>query len=273
MEPRTLGCRTDLIFHRFEGVVRDRGDYLLIRTPSNPTYHWGNFLLFAEAPEAGDLARWTALSKEEIGEPEKVGHLVFGWDSVERGELEPFLKAGFELEQSLVMMAERVKPPPKLNPEVETRSLESDADFEAAIELQGLLGLEDNFEPEGYRIFRERKMAGYRSMIRAGRGCWFGAFLDGRLVGDMGLFWDGDLGRFQAVSTHPDYRRRGIAGTLLSFVGGYGLAQAGLERLVIVADDAYFAKDLYHALGFEIAERQWGVGWHAGLGALGLTPS
>ena len=54
MHIRSLGWRTDLIFPRFDGVVTDRGDYLVVRTPSNPGFYWGNFLLL-DAP-AGPLA-------------------------------------------------------------------------------------------------------------------------------------------------------------------------------------------------------------------------
>ncbi len=46
MQIRSLAYQTDLFFPRFDGEVVDRGDYTVIRTPSNPTFHWGNFLLF-----------------------------------------------------------------------------------------------------------------------------------------------------------------------------------------------------------------------------------
>jgi hypothetical protein len=47
MNVKSLGYRTDLIFPTFDGEIIDRGDYLVIRTPKNPTFYWGNFLLFA----------------------------------------------------------------------------------------------------------------------------------------------------------------------------------------------------------------------------------
>lgn len=62
MQVNSLGYRTDLIFHRFDGQVLDRGDYLVIKTPTNPTFYWGNFLLFAEPPGDGDDVRWTMLA-------------------------------------------------------------------------------------------------------------------------------------------------------------------------------------------------------------------
>jgi len=37
MKVHSLGYQTDLIFPAFDGEVIDRGDYLVIKTPSNPT--------------------------------------------------------------------------------------------------------------------------------------------------------------------------------------------------------------------------------------------
>ena len=62
----SLVYETNLIFHRLEGEVADRGDYLCIRTPANPTFYWGNLLIFKAPPRAGDLARWEALFAAEI---------------------------------------------------------------------------------------------------------------------------------------------------------------------------------------------------------------
>jgi hypothetical protein len=47
----SLGFRTDVALRVLEGAkVTDRGDYLIIRTPDNPDFWWGNFLLLARLP-------------------------------------------------------------------------------------------------------------------------------------------------------------------------------------------------------------------------------
>ena len=66
MEVRSLAYRTDLIFPTFDGEIFDRGNYLVIRTPSNPTFYWGNFLLFDQPPSKGDYSRWQEKFVEEI---------------------------------------------------------------------------------------------------------------------------------------------------------------------------------------------------------------
>jgi hypothetical protein len=90
---RSLAYRTDLIFPRFDGQIADRGDYLVITTPSNPTFWWGNYLLFRAPPAHGDFGRWVEAFTREIGPRERVGHMVFGIDGTDgdAGEVEPFL--------------------------------------------------------------------------------------------------------------------------------------------------------------------------------------
>ena len=58
MDIRSLGFRTDLRLLEMTGSeIEDRGTHLVIRTPSNPTYFWGNFLLLKQRPFPGASAR------------------------------------------------------------------------------------------------------------------------------------------------------------------------------------------------------------------------
>ncbi len=68
-----------------------------------------------------------------------------------------------------------------------------------------------------------------------------------------------DLGgtvRFQTVETHPDHRRRGLAGWLVYTAGTQGLRRFDAQRLVIVADPHGPAINLYRSLGFVATEHQ-----------------
>lgn len=257
MQPTSLGYRTDLIFHRFEGEVIDGDRYLVIRTPSNPDYRWGNFLIFDAPPQPGDLGRWDALFEREVGVPTRIRHKLFAWDTADgdNGVVDDFLEAGFELGGEVVMATDTLSPPQRYNHEVEVRALQTDADFAEHIDLH-VLCWEGRDDGAGYRAFYEARTDSYRRMIAAGLGSWFGAFLDGRLVADMGIFVEADLARYQSVVTHPDFRRRGICGTLLFEVGRFALETLEAKTLVIVADERGFAKNIYAAAGFRVRERQ-----------------
>ena len=138
MNIQSLGYKTDLFFPRFDGEVVDRGDYTVVRTPSNPTFHWGNFLLFDRPPAAGDFERWQRLFAEEIGKPSDIGHVAFGWDTVngEKGDLQSFLDAGLRPNSSVVLTASAVNPPPKVNADCVIRPLREDWEWESATEAQ-----------------------------------------------------------------------------------------------------------------------------------------
>src|SRR5260370_12802330 len=54
VDVRSLGYRTDLMVRLLDGSqVEDRGDYLAVRSPQNPTFWWGNFLLMSATPLRG----------------------------------------------------------------------------------------------------------------------------------------------------------------------------------------------------------------------------
>jgi len=240
---------------RLQGsVVADGGDHLVIRTPDNPTFHWGNYVLAGQSwldRPLGELV--TLFHAEHPG----AGHLALGVDGVdgrvwgerERGE------CGLEVETSVVMTASRVKPPLRPNTEAVCRMLASDAEWAAAVDLQS--AEHGEFDPQAHRDFVRRLMSARRQQQEAGLGGWFGAFVGGELLCDLGLFTDGSgLGRFQSVETVPSARRRGLASTLVHHVSLVGLHDFGIRRLVMVADPDYSAIRVYRALGFADSETQ-----------------
>lgn len=260
MNLRSLGYRTDLIFPRFDGSVVDRGDYLVIRTPANPSYRWGNFLLFDQPPGAGDVERWAQIFAAEIGAPPDVGHMAFGWDAPDgdEGLAQPFIDAGFRMLRSDVLTTDVTRPPPRPNATIAMRPMSSDADWKQALELLIIYG-SDGDESPGYIEFSRRAMARYRAMAEAGRGAWVGAFDGERLVGGLGIYVEEGLGRFQAVGTHPTCRGMGVCGTLVHWSARYALERLGAERLVIVAERPSQAARIYESVGFRPAERQIGM--------------
>ncbi len=262
MNVRSLSYRTDLFFPAFEGEILDRGDYLTVRTPTIPTFYWGNFLLFAHPPRQGDDVRWRELFSREIGDPPAVEHQAFGWDSPEgeTGVISPFLALGFVLNLDLVLTSSRPQPPARPATSLHVRPLASDADWAAAIDLQ-VLCREAGHDEAGHREFRTQSMDRYRRMSLAGRGDWYGAFSRNQLVASLGLFHQDGSGRFQSVITHPDHRRHGIASSMVYEAGCRAIAHYGLKTLVIVAEQDSSAARLYASVGFVPAEKTAGLTW------------
>jgi RimJ/RimL family protein N-acetyltransferase len=269
----SLGWRTDLIFARFDGQVIDRGNHLCVRTPGNPTFWWGNFLLFQHAPGPGDLERWTALFEEEIASRQPDSrHRAFGVDVRERLVLPPaFAAAGFTLAEAtvLTLAREQLLAPTKAMPAgVSFEVLDLPRDGAAVVDKQVAVD-SGRFEPTGYREFAQRQIERYAAMQAAGLGRWFGlvARVDGRavLVASCGLFRASTraddpasrLGRFQYVSTHPAWRRRGLCTALVHAVCRHGFDAMGLDTLVMVADPDDVAIGVYESLGYRRGTSTW----------------
>ena len=232
--------------------VTEADGYLVIRSPDNPAFWWGNFLLLAAPPEPGSAASWLATFGAEFPEAK---HVALGVDSTTPEVLVPadFLDAGLLPERASVMIAARVREPDWLNHDAEVRALVSDDDWVQSVELSIRCAEDETVD----RDFLDRRAAARRSVTEQGHGAWFGAFHDGRLVAQLGLFGtDVGLARFQSVETDPAARRRGLAGTLLWHAGRYGLETLGAKILVIVADPAAEAIRLYRSVGFTDAETQ-----------------
>ena len=243
----SLGYRTDLFFSRLSGEVEDLGEYLCIRTPSNPTFWWGNFVLFKRAPEKDDANHWLEVFHLEHPDAQ---HIAIGFDGTEPGDVSGF---PLTLQTSSVMTANALHEPAHPIREAELRPLLNDADWDARLTLSRAV---HNTWGDG---FLERSNVSHRKQTEAGHGKFFGAFLDRQLVSSLGIFNTGDgLGRFQTVETHPQFERRGLCGTLTHFAGQYALQGMNVQTLVMVADPLYHAQRVYESVGFRVTEPQFG---------------
>jgi ribosomal protein S18 acetylase RimI-like enzyme len=248
-----LAFRTDLAMLEHSGSrVEDHGTHLVVRTPDNPTYWWGNFLLLPTPPAGVDEAEgWLRAFEEEFP---GTRHRAFGVDGRDgsRDDLAPFAGIGMSLDVSTVMTASTVHEPPRPNDDATYRPLGSDADWQQQIELT-MAGENDAYD----RPFVTAQAAAQRRLVDAQYGAWWGAFEGERLLASMGLFTASPgLARFQHVKTHPDARGRGLAGTLVHRVSRYGFEELGAQTLVMVADPDYHAIRIYRSVGFTDSERQ-----------------
>ncbi|GGR29938.1 GNAT family N-acetyltransferase [Deinococcus ruber] len=256
--PRSLGFRTNVALLVQAGSTAEQKDgYQVIRTPKNPTFWWGNFLLLSEVPEPDALPGWLHTFGWEFPEAR---HVALGLDVPDQLSLDVPPGAGLTLTRAAVMTLEcsgRV-PPPHLNTQAEYRPLSSDADWQQALTLR--LATNDTLEPGAYQHFARRRLTLLREQAEAGRGAWFGAFLDGQMVAGMGLYAAGDgLARFQTVETHPAFRRRGLCGSLVTYAVNWGFEHLGAHTLVMVADPEDEAIRVYRSLGFCESEWQWSL--------------
>jgi ribosomal protein S18 acetylase RimI-like enzyme len=256
MDIQGLGWKTDLALLEISGsVLEDRGDHIVVTTPDNPSFYWGNFVLLGGPPsDAADARQWIGVF--EAAHP-AAAHRTFGIDGTSgtAADAASFRDLGLDVDVSSVMTATAVHEPKRPNREATYRPLESDDDWEQQVDLT-MAG-----ESTGYSLeFSAGRARQHRSMCDAGHGQYWGAFEDGRLMSSMGLFRASPgLARFQTVKTHPDARGRGLAGTLVHEISRFGFADLDAETLVMVADPDYLAIRVYRSVGFDDTEVQVGV--------------
>jgi ribosomal protein S18 acetylase RimI-like enzyme len=250
--------RSDFIFARFDGEVHDRGGHVLVRTPANPGFWWGNYLVFPNPPGPGDVKRWRAVFAEEFAGDPGVLHEAYAWEPTDgsTGAAEDFVAEGFELDLTVAqtLTPETLTRPCKWNDDVEVRPIRMDAESDQVLAAH-LARSPPEHDPASFAAFLERQWTRYRRMIDAGLGLWHGAFLEGELVADMGIFVEDRLARCQAVGTAPKHRRKGICGTLMHGACRHAFEEQGAEQVLLMADETYHAAGIYRTVGFRDTEK------------------
>ncbi len=254
MEVTSIGLRTDLMLIAWDGVVDEIDGVIRARTPSNPNFYFGNFVLFPGAPGRGDAVAWTARFGTAFRDDPRVHHVCLRWDCTDgrRGDLSELEQSGFTIEETVVLTTSKPRPPPRIDADATLRRIVSNADWAAVADLQAATMTEQYGAGGG--VFARSQVARFRHFVDAGRGAWFGAFHGDALAADMGVFVEAGLGRFQAVETAAFARRRGLCGTLAYHAAQAALLELGAKTLVMVGLPDHTAQ-IYASVGFTPCER------------------
>lgn len=261
------GWRTDFTLHGVAAEVIERDDCIVVRTPANPTFYWGNCLLLAAPPHDDELTHWLRRFEQEIGALQPASrHVAIGVNTPYGGEQRPaWLAAGFKLHVNAVMrlVPGCLQPPPAPKAgEVVVRPI---AWRGAGSEIDAIVDLEcadtHGFEPAAYRAYRRRLFDHYATLQARGQCEWFGVWCDGVLAADCGLVRDhagpAATGRFQRVATHPAWRRRGLCSALVHHVSRHALGAWDVAEVIMVADPEDVAIGIYRSLGYRAFEQEW----------------
>ena len=254
MNVSSLGFRTDLALLTASGsVVEDRGTHLVVRTPDNPTYYWGNFILLAEPPVPGGEREVVGAFHTEFPEAR---HVSIGIDTP---DLTPEARAAFEaaglvVDVASVLTASELQPPREV--EAEVRPLQSASDWESrapperrdrGARRRGVApAVRSRAQRAGAVARRRRPRHAVRRLRRRTRSSAPQPSSPPRTGSRASRAW-------RRTSTH---RRKGLAAAAVHAAGRYALEHLGARTLVIVADDDGEAIGIYRRLGFADTERQ-----------------
>ncbi|MGY2875052.1 GNAT superfamily N-acetyltransferase [Marmoricola sp. URHA0025 HA25] len=240
-----LGWRTDLAVRRAGGsTVDELADHLVVRSPDNPAFHWGNFVLVTDPGAVDDADRWVSTFEKEFPGAE---HRAIGLVA-EPGDDSGWYQQGLVVEHEDVLGADRRPEPTPVPQGYLVRRLGTHEDWSQST------GLELDEYP-GDAEFHHAATATRARMSERGVAAWFGAFHGDRLVAQLGIVDCGDaVARYQAVLTAADHRRHGLASHLLGEAAGWA-ADRRARSWVIVADADSPASRLYQGRGFGLAGR------------------
>ncbi|MBS1984201.1 MAG: GNAT family N-acetyltransferase [Bdellovibrionales bacterium] len=260
----SLGWQSEIMLLQPSSSVEERVDHLVVRTPAQPDYMWGNFLFFDREPGPGDYETWTALYRRYFGA--NTWFITLAWPSTNSPgtERQTFLRNGFQAEGCTVLINRNLRRPERFESHLEVRPLLTAAEWTAAAQAH-IRYLCTSTTPGNDQIdFAERRFAAFRALHDAQRGHLFGAFLAGEFVGQMGLYHAGvgaRYGRFQEVMIHPEFRRRGLCRSLVYLACAHMQTHYGLREFVTFAEDPD-ALSAYHSTGFLVEETTYALRWY-----------
>ncbi len=250
MRELPLGWATDLAVLEHTGSsVEDQGDHLLVRTPVNPTFHWGNCVLVTDLDAVGDAQRWIETFD---GAFPYANWIAIGLAAMPSDEA-AWSTAGVELELDDVLATATLPRQTPLAAAYSVRELESDGDWEQLVALAMAENERtDPYPRSSHETFLRARRRSDADLVDRGLAAFFGAFAGDTLAASLGIVLCGTTARYQNVGTDEPHRRRGLATHLLGVAGKWA-GDRGCDRWVIVTESTNVAGRIYRAVGFEPA--------------------
>jgi GNAT superfamily N-acetyltransferase len=241
------GWETDLAVLRLSGSeIIDNTDHLVIRTESNPTFHWGNCIFVIDDAAVDDAGRWTDTFQREFPAASWVSIGLLRMPDNE----EAWTSAGLKLELDDVLTTRTLPRQSPLADGYTARRLDGDDWARSVARAIAENDASGDEEPQSFARFATARVAAQRALSEQDEAAFFGAFAGDALVASLGIVRCGSTARYQAVVTDEEHRRRGLAGHLLGLAAQWA-ADHGCDRWVIVTEATNPAGRLYRSVGFE----------------------
>ena len=243
-----LGWTTDLAVLQLMGsTVEDRGDHLVVRTPHNPDFHWGNCLFVTDGAGVDDAARWVATFEQALPDTEWIAIGLMRAPTDETAWTRLGLEIGVDEVLAATTMPRETDPPDGY----EIRALHGPDWAQLVTRAVAENQRTEGYESGAYERFTRARALAQQELVERGDAMFFGAFAEDRLVADLGIVDCDGTARYQNVGTAVEHRGRGLASHLLGVAAGWAAAR-GCTRWVIVTESTNPAGRVYRRAGFEL---------------------
>lgn len=249
---RTLGLNTELLAMRGAVDVAEHPDRIVVRTPSEPDYWFGNYIAIRD----DTVAPQDQVAQFQRDFPE-ARHIVIRWDIADLPEgpgLAALREMGLEIEHCDVLTRVAAPGAVAVPAGFEIRAIDTESDWAQVEALHIAIGHEEGYG-EGHDAHVRERFRTTRRQIAEGLGARFGAFDGAQLAADLGVIHDDHVIRYQSVATDARYRRRGLCAALVAHAGRWAKGRAPGATLVIHADPDGDAGRIYRRAGFAGTER------------------
>ncbi|MGZ8744775.1 MAG: GNAT family N-acetyltransferase [Nocardioides sp.] len=231
--------------------VEEHADHLVVRTPANPTYAWGNFVLVTDPATVDDAARWEAVFASSFP---GTGHRAIGL-SAHPSDAAAWEAVGLAIEHEDVLVRDAPLARHPLPEGYVVRPLTTDDDWEQSHALRLADLTAEQRATAGRGAYERGATVARRRLAAGGNAVFLGAFAGDELAADQGILdCGGGVARHQAVMTGASHRRRGLTSHLLGVASAWA-ADRGIHTWVILADADEGPGRLYQKLGYTPAEQ------------------
>ncbi len=244
-----LGWATDLaVLEHMGSVVEDRGDHLVVRTPQNPDFHWGNCILVTDPDAVDDADRWVKTFHRAVP---GVDWIAIGLARMP-ANTEEWATSGLELELDDVLATGTL--PRQTAPPVgyDVRALVGEDWEQVVVRAMAENDETAEYEPRSHERFARARAQSQRDLVERGFARFVGAFFEDKLIAELGIVDCSGTARYQNVGTASDHRGRGMASHLLGVAASWASSR-GCTQWVIVTEAVNPAGRVYRKAGFELS--------------------
>lgn len=252
--PDNPGLATDVAILKLGGsVIEAHPGYRVVRSPANPLFHWGNFVI-VDPPggdDVEDAQRWVAVFEREFP---AAAYVAISLPSQPTGPAWRVAGVPVEVDDVLTVSADRHVPCESALPTGYRVVLLPDhgsADgLWAGVGRLSLAELDEQLPQAANESFARARVVDKRMLTATGQAAFFAVLDSGeQVVANLGIVCCGRTARYQDVVTAAAHRGRGLAGHLLGVAARWAGEQGCQEWVIVAAADSPAGR-IYRRAGF-----------------------